>query len=229
MNTKLFKILLVGAVSACGFSMRVMATPTVLLPNTTVSLAAVTSYPGSTNVVNETDAFFGGSTPGAIQGTVKAYVLTGFDDNPWAASGGLTFVYQIFNSELSTDSITGMGISGWAGFSTDVADNAYPNGAVPPSFAERSLNGKTVTFGWQPPGTEGKAGGFGEIAPGEISYQFVIYTDATSYVDVTAGVRDGAGASLITLGPAVPDGGTTALLLGLGLLGMGLIRRARKS
>jgi hypothetical protein len=35
--------------------------------------------------------------------------------------------------------------------------------------------------------------------------------------------------TISTLGPAVPDGGTTALLLGLGLLGMGLIRRSKKS
>ena len=218
MNTKLFKILLVGAIWACGFSMRVMANSTALAPGASVALATATTSPGATLLVSENDGFSGAK----IQGYVNVTVLSGFTDNPWAASGGLTFVYQIFSSKSSVDSITGMGIDGWTGFSTDVAD--YPYGTFAPSFATRSNDGDTVTFGWQNPSL-----GTGLILPGSSSFEFLIYTDATSYVDVTAGVRDGDATPLITLGPAVPDGGTTALLLGLGLLGMGLIRRARKS
>jgi len=223
MNTKLIKILLAGAVVAFGFSMRVMANPVSLVPGASVSLVLATNGP-STIVASETDSFAGTK----LQGTVKVSVLQNFTDNPWSAAGGLTFVYTIHNSGTSTDAITGMGIDGWAGFLTDVADYPSPSFGPAASFASRSTvgtnNGNTVTFGWQ-----GTPLGAGLIVPNSSGYEVLVYTNATSWMDVTAGVRDGDGVSLMTLGPAVPDGGTTALLLGLGLLGVGFVARRFKS
>ena len=224
MNTKLSKILLAGAVVAFGFSMRVMANSVVLLPGSSVPLALATNGPGSTVLTTET-AVFGDVT---INGNVRAFVLKNFADNPWASQGGLTFVYQVYNSPTSADGITGLGIDGWVGYLTNVA--YYPNatGVIAPEFATRSNDGTTVTFGWQ-----NQPIGSGLILPGFYGDEVIIYTNATWYTDNTGGVRDGSGDTRLILGPAAlgaPDGGTTALLLGFGLLGISwAVRRSKKS
>ena len=216
MNTKLLKVLLAGAAVAFGSSVQVMANSDPLLAGQTVQPLVLATNGAGTLMASDTVTF----STDTISGNVYAYVLSGFADNPWAAAGGLTFVYQVTNSG-TIDSVTGFSANGWTGFMTDVADYAY--GDVQPYSATRSVSG-TLTFGFLNPPT-----GFGLVAPGLDSWQLVIYSDATSWTDVSVGVRDGSGTTLSTLGPAIPDGGTTALLLGLGLLGMGLIRRSKKS
>ena len=106
MNTKLCKILLAGAVVAFGPSMRVMANSVVLAPGNSQLLAGAvaTNGPGATLVATETDAF----NALTINGNVRVYVLQNFADNPWAAAGGLTFVYQVYDSPTSPDTITGL-------------------------------------------------------------------------------------------------------------------------
>jgi len=224
MNTKLSKILLAGAVVAFGCSMRVMANSVVLLPGSSVSLAGVlaTNSAGSTLLTSESSPF----ASSTINGTVKAYVLQNFADNPWASAGGLTFVYQVFSSATSVDTITGLGIDGWLGYSTDIAYFPTGTGTIHPAFGTRSLDGFTVTFGWQNPDL-----GSGLIRPGASGDQVVIYSNATNWDYDTGGVRDGSGATMRIIGPAgIPDGGTTALLLGFGLLGISwTVRRSKKS
>jgi len=226
MNTKLIKILLAGAVMAFGLSMRVAAGPVALLPDTTVSLVALLNSPPAAYVTLETDAF----SSSTISGTVTAAVLKNDPNNPWASAGGLTFEYQIFNSPNSLDAITGIGIDGWVGYNTDVAYIAKGGGVIHPEFATRSLAADTVTFGWQNP-----EAGTGLVRIGITSDWVVIYSDATSWDYDTGGVRDGSGATMLIIGPAtisgrVPDGGTTALLLGFGLLGMcWTVRRFKRS
>jgi hypothetical protein len=146
--------------------------------------------------------------------------LAGFADNPWSGAGGLTFVYEVDNSARSIDSITGFSVNGWTKYLTNVAD--YNTIGIEPYSATRSVSG-TITFGFLNP-----PAGLGLVAPGLHSYDLVIYSNATSWTTVSVGVRDGSGVTLSTLGPAVPDGGVTALLLGLGFLGLGLIRRFKK-
>jgi hypothetical protein len=226
MNTKLIKILLAGAVMAFGLSMRVAAGPVALLPDTTVSLVALLNSPPAAYVTLETDAF----SSATVSGTVTAAVLKNDPNNPWASAGGLTFEYQIFNSPNSLDAITGIGIDGWVGYNTDVAYIAKGGGVIHPEFATRSLAADTVTFGWQNP-----EAGTGLVRIGITSDWVVIYSDATSWDYDTGGVRDGSGATMLIIGPAtisgrVPDGGTTALLLGFGLLGMcWTVRRFKRS
>ena len=226
MNTKLNKILLAGAVMAFGLSMRVVAGPVALLPNTSVSLVALLNNPAAVYVTLETDAF----SSGTIMGTVTAAVLKNDPNNPWAGAGGLTFEYQVANSPDSLDAITGIGIDGWLGYLTDVAYIAKGGGTIHPQFATRSLAADTVTFGWQDPPL-----GNGLVRLGVTSDWVVIYSDATSWDYDTGGVRDGSGATMLIIGPAtisskIPDGGTTALLLGFGLLGMcWTVRRFKRS
>ena len=226
MNTKLIKILLAGAVMAFGLSMRVAAGPVALLPDTTVSLVALLNSPPAAYVTLETDAF----SSATVSGTVTAAVLKNDPNNPWASAGGLTFEYQIFNSPNSLDAITGIGIDGWVGYNTDVAYIAKGGGVIHPEFATRSRAADTVTFGWQNP-----TAGNGLVRLGVTSDWVVIYSDATSWDYDTGGVRDGSGATMLIIGPAtlsgrVPDGGTTALLLGFGLLGMcWTVRRFKRS
>ena len=222
MNTKLSKILLAGAVVAFGFSMHVMANSVVLLPGTSAALVIATNSPGSTMVTTETSNF----SSSTINGTVRAFVLKNFADNPWASAGGLTFVYQVNSSATSVDTVTGLGIDGWLGYLTNVAYYPDAAGAINPEFATRSLDGFTVTFGWQNPPL-----GSGLIRPGFSGDETVIYSNATNWDYDTGGVRDGSGATMVIIGPAgIPDGGTTALLLGFGLLGISwAVRRSKKS
>jgi len=217
MNTKLVKVLLAGAVVAFGSSLQVMANSTPLLPGTSVTPLVLATNSVSPTVASDMVPF----SALTISGNVYAYILSGFTDNPWASAGGLTFVYEVTNSSASPDSVSGFSVNGWTGFNTDVAD--YNIGGIQPYSAQRSPSG-TILFNFMELPT-----GSGQVAPGTSSWQLVIYSDATSWTDVSVGVRDGSGVTISTLGPAVPDGGTTALLLGLGLLGMGLIRRSKKS
>jgi hypothetical protein len=218
MNTKLLKILLAGAVVAFGSSVQVMANSTPLLAGQTVT-GLVLAANGPAIQVATANVPFAALT---ITGNVKAWVLQGFADNPWSGAGGLTFVYQVNNSAISSDSVSGFSVDGWTNFLTNVSDFNIA-GNVQPYSATRSTSG-TLTFGYLNPPT-----GFGLVSPGLGSWDMVIYTNATSWTDVSVGVRDGSGVTISTLGPAVPDGGVTALLLGLGFLGLGLIRRFRKA
>jgi len=222
MNTKLSKIMLAGAVVAFGFSMRVMANSVVLLPGTSEPLVIATNSPGSTTLTTETSAF----STATINGSVMAFVLKDFADNPWASQGGLTFVYRVYNSPTSVDTVTGLGIDGWVGYLTDVAYFPNPTNDIFPGFATRALDASTVTFGWQNPPL-----GTGLIRPGFYGDLVLIYSNATSWDYDTGGVRDGSGATMTIIGPAgIPDGGTTAMLLGFGLLGISLaVRRSKKS
>jgi hypothetical protein len=218
MNTKLLKILLAGAVVAFGSSTQVMANSTPLLSGTTVQPLVLATNGPSTLVASDMVTF----SALTIAGNVQVAVRKNFADNPWSGAGGLTFIYEVTNT-TGPDSVSGFSVDGWTNFLTNVSDFSMGAGSIQPYSATRSNTG-TLTFGFLNPPT-----GFGLVAMGQNSWDLIIYTNATSWTTVTVGVRDGSGVTLSTLGPAVPDGGTTALLLGLGLLGMGLIRRSKKS
>ena len=152
-------------------------------------------------------------------GYVWEYVLSNFADNPWDSSGGLTFVYQIYNSGTSKDAISGLSINGWDGFKVAVAQWQY-NAGVFANDAYRAVNNDTVGFNFSI--------GLGQVLPGANSTQLVIYSDATSYTKINSGIKDGSGANVMLFTANLPDGGTTALMFGLGLLGLGLAARRNK-
>lgn len=150
-------------------------------------------------------------------GEVQSWV---YNDPAWGL--GLTFVYQVrldpnvsaFVSEihrLSTDS--------WVSFSTAVEqDLAAGDGGLD---AEReAAPGSTLGFNIPL--------GFFE---GEDSALFIVRSDATAWKSGVGGVINGQTSNVDILAPdrvAIPDSGASVVLLGLGLLGVEWVRRARR-
>ena len=150
--------------------------------------------------------------------------------NPFGA-GDLDFVYQISNSANSVGPINRLTGSSFTGFQTDVgfiptgstlAGGLFVNGSVSPQLVDR-LTAATVGFGFSAPLTL-------SIFPGQTSVVLAIQTDATNFAAGNFSVIDGGsftGAAFQPAGPAsrTPDSGTTAFLLGLGLIGIVLGHR----
>ncbi len=214
MKKSILALLAVGLL--CGLtSQQLQATP--LPPGGAVAPAIGFVDPMATAVCSMVGAFASGD----IQGTVESWVFSGDTFNPF---GGLTFVYRINSAPTSTDTISSLGISGFAGLLADVVQDPA-GGAFASAIADRSLDGNTI--GWN------FLGG-GRIPAGASSFYLIVRTDGTTYHTGTAGVSDGTGAtaSPVCLPGAVPDGGSAVALLGIGLAGIeGLRRRlqARKA
>jgi hypothetical protein len=147
-------------------------------------------------------------TPGSasVSGTVDSWVYSGDVNNTY---GGLTFVYKV-NVTAGTV-VEGLNLNNFSGVQVDVATDGS---GVIPSFANRGIVGTPVRFEW-----------LTGIAVGSSSSFLLIRTDATAFEKVLDGVKDGTTVNVTLLGPAVPDGGMTLVLLGTALTAMGLIRR----
>lgn len=211
---KQIKATILSAIVALGSATGLWANSDLLTPNTSVTGIAQYTNSVAPTIAGPTSPTF---TSVGENGYVYEYILANFADNPWSGAGGLTFVYQIFNNTSSADAIRGLSIGGWAGAQTAVAID-YSSGVVAKD-AYRSFNGDVVGFDFAVPN---------QILPGSNSGWLLIYSDATSYQNVNAGILDGAGANVTLFSANLPDGGTTAMMLGLGLLGLGLAARRNK-
>jgi hypothetical protein len=151
-----------------------------------------------------------------------------------SAAGTLDFYYQVSSAAISTSDIRRLSLVDFTGFATDVyqilaggtvACTACPGGTFAAgtqtaSSADRSpLPGETVGFLFTPPGA-------GALNPGEVSWLFVVRTDATRYVPGSMSTIDGATIDRLAFAPAVPEPASLALM-GLGFLGTGLVARRR--
>ena len=190
-------------------------------------------------------------TSGTLTGLLNTTILTGDTSNGYGADK-LTFIYELQNQSSSTsytDPITsevnykGEGIidlivGGWLGVSTDFTlVSADPATHVQPDGATRDAISSTIDFSF-PPGAQPP------IFNGQTGFQLIIYTDATAWTDTTGTiytVNFGAGGTpdipdtargvetFTAVAPnSVPDGGTTALLLGMGLLSLRVIAKRSK-
>jgi hypothetical protein len=139
--------------------------------------------------------------------------------NSWVYSGdannllgGLTFVYQV---HLTAGQFNQLALNGWNdGKIVDVGYNQVVATQKIPLFVGRpDLSGNPIDWN------------FGlEITSGDTALLIVQSSD-TRYRKVTDVVQDGGQAKAVAFAPAVPDGGMTAILLGLGFLGVAGLRR----
>ncbi len=132
------------------------------------------------------------------------------------AAGTLDFYYLVANSSSSAQPVVRMTATNFTGFSLAVAYLTIPIGGIPPTQADRSLDGSTV--------------GFADfLVPGNTSEWLEISTNSTSFaLTGTTDIVDLSGdtvASLITYSPrAVPEPSSVSLLAaslaGFGILGL---------
>lgn len=168
-------------------------------------------------------------TAGSLTYTLNAAVFT--DPSNTFCAGCMDFVYQVTNrGDLgSTDvvgRVTGSIFTGYmvdAGYSTAGepagGGTAFPVGTIAPGLVDRNTD-DVVGFQFSSsPSTS--------IPPGSTSTVLVIETNAKTFGGGVAGVLDAVGSSVPAFSP-VPEP-TTALLLGLGLLGLAGVRRFRRS
>jgi hypothetical protein len=150
----------------------------------------------------------------SFAGTLTSTVIQGDVTNPY---GGLTFIYQVANSPNSTDAIGRLTVNGFTGWNTDMS--FQPGNDVSPTTMDRSITGNVVAFSFIAPPL-----GFSVLPPGSVSQVLVVQTNAPDWILSTGNLINGSIAS----GPAyapVPEPVTMLLLVGS--LGMGLLRRRR--
>lgn len=145
-------------------------------------------------------------------------------------AGCLDFVYQVINSNTSTDNIGRVTGFNFGGAQTDVGistggepaggGTAFVTGTDAPGFVDRNTDD---TIGFQFASTPFSS----SIPPGDTSVVMVIETDKTVFGGGIASVIDGGATNVNAFQPSPEP--ATALLLGLGMLGLAGIRRYRRS
>jgi hypothetical protein len=144
-------------------------------------------------------------------------------------AGDLDFVYQIANGAASATGIARATATSFTGFLTDVgffvngsalSGGLFVDGTVPPQLVDR-LFASTVGFNYTVPAIT-------PVNPGETSTVMVIETNATNFAAGNFGLIDGGTFTGAAFQPvaAVPDSGSTAILLGLGMIGLFAAYRA---
>jgi hypothetical protein len=135
------------------------------------------------------------------------------------------FGYVLTSYNTSTDAITNLAIGNLQGLTTSVAagDNnaTYPQSTfTPPTSAQRTVSGKTITFNYL------GSPGLGTIVPGATSRIAYIYTDARSYTQSSAGILDGIATNAAVYAPAPAPEPTS--FAGMALGAAVLLRRRRQ-
>ncbi len=171
---------------------------------------------------------------GSITGNVLMQVVS--DPNNAFCAGCLDFIVQIKNSSGSSANITSLTLSGYAGFQTDVgfdsqsvgsgtecgpSDNGYCNvvGTGALGTVSRDATGNVITFNFAGSG----------LAPSQASTDFVVETNAQSFVNALMSVFGANSSSAVGISgifspqPAPPaptptPAPPTGLLVGMALL-----------
>jgi hypothetical protein len=195
-----------------------------LPPSTTLPPDVFVAIPGGTLL-----AFSNSGSVTATNGKITFDVVTAVYADPLNVfgAGGLDFVYQVQNSAASPDAIGRLTAIDFTGFSTDVgftpSGSALPGGlfvdgtlGVYPELVDRSLSGGTIGFTFNAPIPL-------SILPGQTSAALIIETNATSFAPGSFNIIDGGVSTVHAFQPSVPsvpDGDNTAILLGIGLIGL---------
>jgi len=152
----------------------------------------------------------------AFDAKVTSWVYENDESNPY---GGLTFVYEIVNSEAGRHAIGRFTANGFSGFLTDLsfAIEQDVTDKVPPATMDRSLDGDVVGFSFVGPPL-----GPSVLVPGATSNLLIVQTDAPDYTTSIGNVINGSIASGAIYSP-IPEPATMLFLLG----GIGFLLRRR--
>jgi hypothetical protein len=126
-------------------------------------------------------------------GNLTTTVIAGDTSNPY---GGLTFTYLLTNDADSTNVISQLAVSGFAGFLADVSYQTPATGTLP-ALIDRSSTGSAVFFSF----LDGI--GPGALKPGSISALLVVQTNATNHRSMPASAIDGSIGMAASFTPAV--------------------------
>ncbi|MCI0536490.1 MAG: VPDSG-CTERM sorting domain-containing protein [Verrucomicrobiales bacterium] len=210
------KMIAVASIAGASCVSQSLAIPISLPPGGVAPLTA--GVVGGPELATTTDAFANGLYSGEIQSWV-------YDDPAWNDGvnpvGGLTFVYQVRLDDddgVDLEDISRFTTFTWESFFTAVEQDAS-SGEAGVDADRDAAPGSTVGFNF--------AAGFFE---GEDSALLIIRSDASAWRPGIGGVINGQTSNVEILAPdrrAVPDGGTTGLLLGLALLSIEGLRRFR--
>ncbi len=138
----------------------------------------------------------------AFQATLTSWVY----QEPNSPLGGLTFVYEVANNQVSVDPLGRVTVTGYAGWATDMS--YQPGAGTIPSFMDRTANSNVIGYSFLP-----RPIGAAALMPGATSELLVVQTNAPRFQIAVGNVIDGSVAS----GPAyapVPEPASLLLLLG---------------
>jgi len=146
------------------------------------------------------------AVPGSFSGTLTSSVYSPDPSNPLL---GVTLTYLITNDAASANSIGRFTVDGYSGWGTD-GSYQTPVAGVAPASIDRNVSGDVIGYNFVPTGAP--ATGF--LIPGGSSALLVVQTDAPSYTAALGSLIDGGVTTVPSLGPAVPEPSTIALVLG---------------
>lgn len=145
-----------------------------------------------------------------LNGTLESRVFRNDVNNPNGLNA-LTFWYQLTMSTITPagDAANRLSLNGWAGFLT-AAVYVLATGVAPDS---QTLAADTIGINVT-------------LSAGQQSAIILVRSRATSVTTANDKVQDGGQSDAFGYAPAtVPDGGTTVMLLGGALSGLGLLRK----
>ena len=215
------KMIVGGFIGIALTSLQAWAIPISVGQTVTPNSAALPG--GLTLLANQTTTYT--TSAGAVKIAVDAAVYSG------NSLGGYTFTYQIRNIG-TTKNLTQFSVDGWDPFFNNPADvnvsYQTSSGLRNPTGAIRadSTESDDITFNFSTLATR--------IAPGQQSALLIFESSINRYDYWGSGggtfsdnkgfifdIQDGTP----LLGPPLPDGGTTIILFGFALTGLGLLRR----
>jgi hypothetical protein len=221
LRTLLVPTMMVAVMAAA--ATRAEATP--IAPGETAGAEGIV-FPGGTQLAS---VYYGNAAAANLVTDISAAVFRNLQ-------GSLDFYYQVRNdsAENLVHRLTG---SSFTGYLTDVwyvldggvvpcsecPTGFFETGTQDPLTFDRDGFGEVIGFNFPTPGFE--------VNPGEASLVLLIRTDATAYAPGFVSVINSGSFTATAFEPAVqvPEPTSSLLLLGIGLLGTGAVRRKWKA